>query len=397
MPRKIEITLYDYICNHPEVENLFYEYSDSKIAIDKISAKNTANKVRWYCEKHKYSWEDTVFNRINYPQAPCCAHHVPTEEYNFAVLYPDIAIDWDYTANTKLPEQYLPNSHERIYWKCHKCKNEWNTKLFSRTQRLTSCPKCSLAHTSKAEMILLEMFKKTFTKSHKGKIDNLEYDIIIPEIKVLIEYDGYPWHLEKKDMHIRKLQTAVSNGYTLINIAEYKDRQDIIQDVRNQYTDKHNVIYYSVSSNYNLDGLLDLVREYFKKVGNISLNSIDKNEVANIIMKTSAKELNNSLWNSTEIPWIRDWIAPKDIDKAKSITPSSSTDITIKCPNCGREWTTKAHWLKKQFRGCTKRSGGCGFNEGLNEQLERSSDVFRNNYLNRADKLKEQRENKKQV
>lgn len=398
MPPKIQTTLYEFILEHPEYENLFYEYcDDNEISIYNISCKDAKHIIKWYCPNHNYTWTDYIYNRTKYSNlAPCCAHHVPTPEYNFAVLYPEYVKDWDYEQNTKLPEQYLPFCHDRVYWKCHKCGNKWNTMLTSRCQRLSSCPKCSQAHTSKAEMLLTEYIKKTFPKTSKTKIENTEFDIFIPEIRVAIEYDGYPWHLNKQDTHNKKLDIANRNNFTLINIAEYKNTPEIIQSVKNQYSDKHNVIYYEVKSNYTLDGLLELVRAYFNERAHINLGDMEKEKVTKIITKTASRELGNSLWNSTEVPWIRDWIAPKDIDKAKSITPSSSTDITIKCPNCGREWETKAHWLKKQFRGCSKRSGGCGYTKGLEEQLEASSEGFRRSYNSRADKLKEQRENKKQ-
>ena len=121
MPPKIQTTLYEFILEHPEYENLFYEYcDDNEIFIEDISIRNGRFNAHWYCSKHNYYWYAPVNNRVQFPVPPCCAHRVPTSEYNFAVLYPEYLKDWDYEQNTKSPEQYLPFSHDRVYWKCHK-------------------------------------------------------------------------------------------------------------------------------------------------------------------------------------------------------------------------------------------------------------------------------------
>ena len=383
-------TLYDYCMEHPEVRHLIDEYDTSlnEKSIHEIGANTGKTKVYWHCDKHNYTWQDYPANRVKYPKAPCCTGRVALDNNNNALaLYPEIFNDFEQELNPKVdPSNLLPYSHVRINWKCHKCGHVWDTECGDRVRRLSGCPNCSSRQTSKAEKLLIGYFKSMFPETKKMKIDNTEFDVVIPELKIAIEYDGYPWHTKKKDQHIKKLKIANDNGITLINIAEYKNTTEIYAAVQNQYTSEHRVLYHEVSSDYNLTGLLPLVIEYFKQNG-INLPQADNNMVQKILSEAQMKELDDSLWNSTEIPWIRNWIAEEDVPRARCLSQGSSENIRITCPNCGRQWDTKVHWIKKQFRGCTKRAGGCGFQGLMGNQLANSSASFKKGNESRKEYL----------
>lgn len=385
-----QTTLYDYCMEHPEARYLLDEYAKDNIKGAKEIGANTSIKVKWHCNKHNYSWDAFVSNRTaNLDRAPCCRE-------SLASLCPELLKDFNYELNRGInPETLRPYSHVRITWKCHKCGHIWDTECGDRLRKLTSCPNCSCNQTSKAEKLLVGYFSSLFTNTKKMKIDNTEFDVVIPELKVAIEYDGYPWHLDKKEQHIKKLQIANDNGITLINIAEYKNTPEIRANVENQYTTEHKVLYHEVNSSYNLNNLLPLVIGYFKQNG-INLPQPDNDMVQKILSEAQMKEVEDSLWNSTDIPWIKNWISEEDIPRAKCISQGSSENIRITCPNCGRQWNTKAHWIKKQFRGCTKRSGGCGFQGLMGDQLANSSESFRKGNESRKGYLHNYYKNKRQ-
>lgn len=384
-----QTTLYDYCMEHPEVRHLIDEYDTSlnEKSIHEIGANTGKTKVYWHCDKHNYTWQDYPANRVKYPKAPCCTGRVALGNNNALALYPEIFTDFEQELNPKVdPSNLLPYSHVRINWKCHKCGYIWDTECGDRLRGRTSCPNCSSRQTSKAEKLLIGYFSSIFPNTKKTKIDNTEFDVFIPELKVAIEYDGYPWHLEKRDQHIKKLQIANKNGIILINIAEYKNTPKIIDSVKNQYTPEHRVIYHEINASYNLSNLLPLVIDYFRQNG-IMLPQPNDNMVQDILSEIPMKEMEDSLWNSTDIPWIRNWIAEEDIPKAKYISQGSSENIRITCPNCGRQWDTKVHWIKKQFRGCTKRAGGCGFQGLMGNQLANSSASFKKGNESRKEYL----------
>lgn len=63
-------------------------------------------------------------------------------------------------------------------------------------------------------------------------IEDYEYDIYIPEIKLLIEYDGMYWHEKSNRMkrEMKKEQFAKEMGYNFLRIKEIKEKKNYIKD-----------------------------------------------------------------------------------------------------------------------------------------------------------------------
>ena len=82
-----------------------------------------------YCKKCNYSWQELPYNRKNYPATPCCNGRHATIHDNFKVNYSELMKDWDYNKNTLKPESLKSNSHEEVWFKCHRCNTEWSTRV----------------------------------------------------------------------------------------------------------------------------------------------------------------------------------------------------------------------------------------------------------------------------
>lgn len=375
MPREMIMSLQQACECTPQIRNLLEEfnYSRNSKKPTELSYQDTRNKVWWYCRKHEHYWQDYVYNRVRYPIPPCCSGKVATKYKNLATEYPEIAKDWDYENNGELtPLTVTPFSHHKVNWRCHICGHKWNTMITSRTQRITRCPSCTKAHTSKAERLLMGYFSKYFSNTTKQNIEGLEFDIIIPEIRVAIEYDGFPWHLDKFEKHCEKLEVATRNGLSLINIAEYKP--EYYEEVVSQYSNNHRVIYFEVNSTYTLDNLLSTVIDYFNKFGNMRLQKPTEEELKKLMTETPMSKVKDSLWD--KLPWIHPWISPKDVERAKTLSHGSGDKITLKCrnSNCSREWEIRIHNIKQKFNGCSKCKCRLGIPE---EQIEKVREYYR--------------------
>lgn len=57
-------------------------------------------------------------------------------------LFPEVATEWDYRNNDKVPENYKPTSPDKVSWVCKK-GHRWVAKIESRTKRGQGCPYCS--------------------------------------------------------------------------------------------------------------------------------------------------------------------------------------------------------------------------------------------------------------
>lgn len=99
-----------------------------------------AKKVWWRCEKN-HIWKRKIKEQLKNDTCPYCIHRLPSPEYNFSVLYPEIAKEWDLKLNNNLePTQILPRSNLKYYWRCHK-GHIWQATANNRSHG-RGCPIC---------------------------------------------------------------------------------------------------------------------------------------------------------------------------------------------------------------------------------------------------------------
>ena len=57
------------------------------------------------------------------------------------IMYPKLKDEWNYEKNAELrPEQFLPKSGKKVWWRCSLCGYEWETVIRNRTNG-HGCPK----------------------------------------------------------------------------------------------------------------------------------------------------------------------------------------------------------------------------------------------------------------
>ena len=61
---------------------------------------------------------------------------------SFALLYPDLLVDWDYNTNTLDPKEIIPGTNIEVQWKCHKCGYLWTAKINKRCMGRSICKEC---------------------------------------------------------------------------------------------------------------------------------------------------------------------------------------------------------------------------------------------------------------
>lgn len=91
-----------------------------------------SNKRVWWLCGNGHEWKDKISNRCRYIECPYCNHQRASKEYNLLICNPELCKEWDYNRNKKRPEEYLPNSNKRVYWKCDECGYEWKVSIANR-------------------------------------------------------------------------------------------------------------------------------------------------------------------------------------------------------------------------------------------------------------------------
>ena len=97
-------------------------------------------KVFWKC-KNGHSWKAYIGNRLKGEGCPFCRGKYAIVGVNDLVtLNPWVLKEWDYGLNHKNPEEFLPKSNRKVWWRCE-TGHSWNAKISERT-RGTGCPIC---------------------------------------------------------------------------------------------------------------------------------------------------------------------------------------------------------------------------------------------------------------
>jgi hypothetical protein len=78
-------------------------------------------------------------------------------EESLAVMFPEVAADWDEDRNETEPHKHRSNERTQVYWRCAKdSTHKWKISIYARTKQNSPCPYCtgksipyeqSIAHT----------------------------------------------------------------------------------------------------------------------------------------------------------------------------------------------------------------------------------------------------------
>ena len=177
-------------------------------------------------------------------------------------------------------DKYTGYSRNQEYkWKCTKCGNEfvqhlYHTKISDLSTFVPRCLKCYPINIGSYKEIDLQNFCAQYfniEKNNRQLIKPLELDIVIPEKKIAIEFNGIYWHSEqmKNDprYHLNKTLECEKNGYKLIHIWEY----DWINPI------KQNILKEKIKALLGVDQ----TKIYARKCEIKELSSREKNEFLN--------------------------------------------------------------------------------------------------------------------
>jgi hypothetical protein len=199
---------------------------------------NRNKKVWWKCDEG-HEWEAIISSRNNGCGCPYCSGRYPTKENNLLIINPELCKEWNYSKNKKKPENYLPNSNEKVWWKCKECGHKWKSTINNRNNG-TGCPQCN---ESKGEKRIKEYLDSNnidyiWQKEFEGLLGLgnglLSYDFYFMEYNILIEYQGLQhekykpgFHKSEKDFEYqqehdrRKKEYAQNNNINLLEIWYY--------------------------------------------------------------------------------------------------------------------------------------------------------------------------------
>lgn len=329
----------------------FLEYWDyeKNIAFDihKIGIANRKAQIHWKCPKG-CEFTETVYRvsrRKKENFCPVCANRTVNEEYNFAVCSPDAMCFYDYVKNTDVdPSKEAPWSAKKVHWRCER-GHKWFNSLQSMHGRKT-CPKCASNGDSFPEYAMIHYFKDKLDLEveHRKKIEGrLEADIFLEKYNLIIEYNGYFYHKNKRAKDMLKFQRFLDLGYNLILINEYRDTP---------YTyDLPVKQIHTLGKSYNFDFLSELSNEL-----DLPYYEVSSDDILSCMTLCIKK---NSL-ESTHPEIAQEWHPYKNgILKPNQITKGSNLKVWWRCStNVSHEWSTApSHRTGSKPSGCPYCAG----------------------------------------
>lgn len=96
-----------------------------------------------------FEWEATVASRVRGNGCPYISNQSLWKGFNdFKTRFPRLALEWNYKRNKKRPEDYMPNSREKVWWLYpyddpdtgKHYDFEWEARITNRVQDDSGCP-----------------------------------------------------------------------------------------------------------------------------------------------------------------------------------------------------------------------------------------------------------------
>ena len=288
--------------------------------------------------------------------------------------YPNIASEYVEDKNDELLINVLITSNKKRLWRCSKCEHEWEAVVSNRVNHGSGCPECAKGNNgSFMEFALYLILKDTFKDAeYQFKVNNMSFDIGIPNPATVIEYQGRYYHnneynsydVENRDNIKRKFIEKQKNiKFITINETYGGDKIKVI----------NNDIYFNADNN-DKEISLKLIIQELEKLINIRIKVRD-----DIITYTNQniklKEIEDSL--ETNYPNIaKEWNYERNGSlRPTQIKPKSNKKVWWKCDICSHEWlTTPAHRVS-DGTGCPKCVALKGSGAGVHMVIEGVNDL----------------------
>ena len=218
------------------------------------------NQMFWfYCDKCPHSFQKKI-SLIHTENSWCqyCSHDLLCEDdccemcFNNSFASHPRSNEWNKQKNGDIkPRNIMKSSNKEFWFDCNRCKKPFRTSVDKISCANQGCPKCK-NKTENIVYIYLETqyptIQHTFAVEWCKNKRNLPFDLVIENLKIIIEIDG-PQHIDKqihnwstpKENQLNdkfKMKCANDNGYTVIRILQ----EDVFKNTYDWKTELLNVI-----------------------------------------------------------------------------------------------------------------------------------------------------------
>ena len=199
---------------------LVWDFEKNKQLPEKFTTKS--NKVVfWKCELG-HRWEKSIKQTVlqNGKCLICQEKKSVSKSYNLENKYPELMKFWDYENNLNPPSTFTPFSSKVVYWKCVNGHN-YQQNIVNKTRSKYGCPHCKVKGSRNEVRLFCELKSIGIEVYLRHKINGIEFDIYLPQLKFAIEYDGAYYHRNRVDADKKKNLAAEKLHLRLFRIREH--------------------------------------------------------------------------------------------------------------------------------------------------------------------------------
>lgn len=213
---------------HPEIAKQWHFERNGDLKPENYHT-GSSKSIWWKCDKgNDHEWETEIRVRTLGSDCPICINKKIALSNCLQTTHPILADEFDIKKNGVInPLNIGAGSNKKVWWKCkYNPDHEWKTVINARAIYKTGCPYCDLTPQSREELILLfelqHIFSSITTIPFKIEYDNKVYsfDIFIPSLNLVIEYDGRHWHKDNQTTDEKKVKIALSNNLNIFRVRQ---------------------------------------------------------------------------------------------------------------------------------------------------------------------------------
>jgi len=312
---------------------------------------HSGRMVWWRCV-HGHAWEAQIKSRVT-QRTKCgqCSGRAATPERNLRTQAPASADLWHPTRNEGLtPDDVTSGSDRVVWWRCAN-GHEWQGKVSDRV-RAPRCPECQLVHRSMME-VRIEFEVSAFFKvsaDHKvevagGRVERV--DIVLPDERVVVEYDGARYHQGRSREDHEKSERLRSAGWTVIRIREAPLRPLAATDVVGNARDP------LVNAVATLSRILEVTKHRPPGLSKWLRNpALQRQPEADSYISERLNHADGSTLADLYPDLAAEWDSENNELRPNQVTPGVAYRAAWVCRTCGYQWRVPVYHRAGNERGC---------------------------------------------
>jgi hypothetical protein len=219
---------------HPDIAAEWHPTKNAPLTAANVNP-GSKTKRWWKCLECSHEWEATPGHRTVRGQGcPECSverqrrtRSKPKPGESLAEKKPELAAEWHPTLNLPVtPFDVRPRGGAFAWWQC-RFGHVWRAKVAPRAVGI-GCPQCSIIGVSERETRLKYELAATglpVDPDHlpiavDGRRRPVKADIVIPDLRLVIEYDGSYYHASKTKADRAQSAALEGAGWTVLRVRE---------------------------------------------------------------------------------------------------------------------------------------------------------------------------------